>query len=362
MSDWTVVGLDDDLNPTAVPLQVSRIVVTQRLWRPWQVKVTVRDTLEQLPRLLPRYNWRTGQVINPDGAVLIDVQGRPYLPWYITENDRQRTVTIAGPDVGAMFDRPIVPASGSHQIATGSTTERMRAFVHAQAAGDAPSDAQVPHLVAPAPTPAGPAGRSEERFSILSDVLERLGKLAGIGYDVTLDGDDIVWAPRVGESIPDVELSARRKTATNVTRETDDREIVTTAIVAGQGEGEARTIVTRGGAAAGWFRRAVFIDARDTDDTDTLEDRGDEAIAESDRPERWTVEVADPRSAQFGVAYRLGDVVTVRNARAASEQQIVEAKVTVAGGEARSIELGISRPLPTTVDRDPRSAPATSRT
>lgn len=92
---------------------------------------------------------------------------------------------------------------------------------------------------------------------------------------------------------------------------------LTTAIVAGQGEGTERTIITRTNAdataaEASWGRVIeAFVDQRDTDAVVELQQSGDEKLAEAAGGTSVKVIPADESTMQFGVDWRAGDQVTV---------------------------------------------------
>lgn len=92
---------------------------------------------------------------------------------------------------------------------------------------------------------------------------------------------------------------------------------LTYPIVAGQGEGTARTIIARTDAEAAAAETAYgrviesFIDQRDTDALVELQQSGDEALAEGRGGTSVKVIPADEHTMQFGVDWRPGDLVTI---------------------------------------------------
>lgn len=103
----------------------------------------------------------------------------------------------------------------------------------------------------------------------------------------------------------------------------------TTAVIAGEGEGTARTIAIANDEYTGFNRREIFVDARDiqseyTDDNDNevilttaeynnlLIARGVEDLAEYQPIETFESDIVDEQFV-FGVDYGLGDKVSVRN-------------------------------------------------
>lgn len=85
---------------------------------------------------------------------------------------------------------------------------------------------------------------------------------------------------------------------------------VTSAIVAGEGEGTARTIVERinSDAEAGGWRIEKFIDRRDTSDLTELEQTGDEHLADGAATARLATVTVDLPDQRYGVHYGLGDL------------------------------------------------------
>ncbi|MDR9817625.1 MAG: siphovirus ReqiPepy6 Gp37-like family protein [Candidatus Methanoculleus thermohydrogenotrophicum] len=83
----------------------------------------------------------------------------------------------------------------------------------------------------------------------------------------------------------------------------------TLAVVAGQGEAADREIVEVG-AAAGWDRREVFVDARDLDATDALIARGEEKLAEVGETTTLEVEYIPTPTYRYMTDFDLGDIVS----------------------------------------------------
>lgn len=91
----------------------------------------------------------------------------------------------------------------------------------------------------------------------------------------------------------------------------------THVLVAGGGEGEARTLVERSdpALAVAWGRRIeTFRDARDTVDLDEMNQRGDETLAEAAATAGLSLDPTDLPGQQYGVHYGLGDTVRVQAA------------------------------------------------
>lgn len=95
---------------------------------------------------------------------------------------------------------------------------------------------------------------------------------------------------------------------------------VTSVLVAGQGQGAARTIKEHTAPSEWGLRVEQFRDRRDTDDPAELEAAGVDTLAEGAGGASATVETTEPEGLRYGTDFLLGDRVTVDFGRA----QIVE--------------------------------------
>jgi hypothetical protein len=110
---------------------------------------------------------------------------------------------------------------------------------------------------------------------------------------------------------------------------------LTRATVGGAGEGTARVYreVADTAAEAEWgFKISKSIDARDTFDTTTLDQRGQEALAEGAAQASFGLQVTDAEGMRYGTHYNLGDMVRVELLTGVAKDDIVTA-VTLAAGE-----------------------------
>lgn len=86
---------------------------------------------------------------------------------------------------------------------------------------------------------------------------------------------------------------------------------VTAVLVAGQGQGTARTIKEHTQSTVWGQRVEAFQDRRDTDDAEQLKQAGTETLAEGAASASCTVEVTEMPGLVYGVDYQLGDTVMV---------------------------------------------------
>ena len=87
------------------------------------------------------------------------------------------------------------------------------------------------------------------------------------------------------------------------------------AVVGGQGEGTARTVlpVTSSDYDVTANNIEFFVNATDVETTDGLTARGNKALAEKKIKDYFTFEVLQTPTCQYGVHYFLGDLVSAIN-------------------------------------------------
>lgn len=131
----------------------------------------------------------------------------------------------------------------------------------------------------------------------------------------------------------------------NMTRaQLDERRIYepTVALVAGQGEGAARTAVVRYSATyAGNNHTEIFVDARDATTTAELEARGDAKLADYVYRPKFNFRAVQTPSCLYGKDYFLGDTVKALYQDTMFTQRIVGVTVGVNEDGKESIELDL---------------------
>lgn len=159
---------------------------------------------------------------------------------------------------------------------------------------------------------------SRARYVRLGEHLQGLARLGGLGFRVVQVGDVLEFQTFVPA---DKSALIRLDVANGMlsrAEHTTKPPSVTRVLVAGQGEGAARTILQRtsvdaAAAEVAWGRvREEFKDQRNTDVVSELEQAGDEVLAEGGRTIVETrVTPASDMAVQYGSDWREGDVVTV---------------------------------------------------
>ena len=121
----------------------------------------------------------------------------------------------------------------------------------------------------------------------------------------------------------------------------------THVLVAGGGEGEARTLVERndGPLSATWSRRIETVrDARDTTDLTELAERGDETLAEAAATAGLSLDPMDLPGQAFGVHYGLGDTVRVQLAGATWTDTVTAVQIDVTASAGAVVRPSIGDP------------------
>lgn len=369
MPDGFVVRvLDEGLADLSPPLSGFDLTVTHRWLRPSTYELSVPDSLPALAALLPRTNAQ-GEVLNEDGSTYLVVDGRPYLTADFPRwESRSRKWRLMGSDA-SMFDHRLVEhfTSGSgYFVTTGAASTRMRALVQSQVVAPADPANTVPHLTAPSPAAVGVTGRTEARYQAVSDVLENIGWDGGVGWDVTFNESQFVWAPVPGEDrTDDITIDLDLGTALSMTYEHDQRAAATRVVIAAQGEGADRYVRIVGGG-TGLYRRTMFRDARDVEEGENrdavLDRRGAETLVQSDPGPLVLVEPNTfSDGVRFGEDWGVGDVVTVSNRQLGllAPARVMEAEVKVRSG-LPEVKVAFDRPFPTLQGRS-RSEPSFAR-
>jgi hypothetical protein len=116
----------------------------------------------------------------------------------------------------------------------------------------------------------------------------------------------------------------------------------TVAVVAGQGQGEDRTLVVRTGPNySSDFSREVFIDARDLSTTAALEDRGDQRLDDMKSRNILDFQIMQTDGLKYGRDYFLGDLVTWRFSGLTGTQQIDSVEIELSDGKTEEIKVGL---------------------
>ncbi len=124
------------------------------------------------------------------------------------------------------------------------------------------------------------------------------------------------------------------------------------AIVAGQGEGANREIITVGSDDTGLDKHIIFVDARDLENSDDLPRKGEAKLNEHKRVLTFQSEILPEGPFKYEKDWKLGDIVTVKNKDwgVTMDTRITEVtEIYEAGGFKLNVTFGES--LPTLMDK-----------
>lgn len=204
------------------------------------------------------------------------------------------------------------------------------------------------------------------RFDILGELLAGIASVDGLGFDIVQDGDILrfsVYQPvdRSGQIRMDVHNNTLASTEYAY-----EAHSLSRAIVAGQGDGLNRTFIevssTESVAAENLWNRRIerFVDQRNTDDLNELQQAGIEKLADGGMT-LTSVDVtpSSDLTMVYGVDWNLGDKVTV----VVDEQEVATVVTAVSMSiESDGIRIGATVGQPTGVDFESKVAKHTQNT
>lgn len=318
----TVVFTDRYLNPVADPLDTwSEVDVTLRFNEPGNGSFKMPASARNMAALQAAHRV---QVVR-DGSVFLGgpiEQTGPYN--WSAEGGGPGDISVHFADDSALIANKVTypdPTSiateqtaESHWQLTSYGEDIMRRLVNENCGPGALPFRQVPQLALGDLQSLGLVATITSRFEPMGEALRRTALAGGgLGYHVRQVGRTLyfeVYQPE--DKSASVRFSRNLGNLRAFSYELAS-PIVTSAIVAGQGEGTARTIreITDSTAEANWWRSEKFIDQRQTDVLDELDQAGAEAIAEAGEQVRLSTITIDTPDQQYGVHYGLGDVVAI---------------------------------------------------
>lgn len=198
---------------------------------------------------------------------------------------------------------------------TGPAIEVVDDLIYRNVANGALAVRRVPQMFMDRAYVGGPLGSTVAANLRFKNVLEEaraLARTGGVTFWAEQAATDAIW---VRFRIPQDRSRQVRFTDRNAGA-SEGRYVLaaataTTAIVAGQGEGAARTILERSRPST-WGRRIeTFKDQRDTDDNAELEQSATEQLDEGAEGASAQFTVTEAPGLVYGVDYRLGDIVAV---------------------------------------------------
>lgn len=210
---------------------------------------------------------------------------------------------------------------GSHYKANGPAAELIFNLVRTHVAQGSRPEFRTPLRVSStwAESP-GKNARIETRFKPLLEEVQKLAKSGGITFGTEMDDNGTI---RFRQSVPTdrsryIRLSEDNDALGEWSMERTRPE-VTKVLVAGQGEGDARTLILVEGNTNDWgVNRLVFQDRRDTDELADLQQAGEDTLLDNAETATISLDLVDTPDMEFGKDYWLGDIVTVQLADGAT--------------------------------------------
>lgn len=243
-------------------------------------------------------------------------------------------------------------ALDSHWVDSGVAETVIRQLISVNAGPGARLDRRIPNLALSSDEARGTSVNVSSRFDNLLEQATALATSGGVRFWIEQELEDLV----LRFSQP-ADVAARFSVRYANLRGYDwtiAAPSATHALVAGQGELTARTFVLRSdpGAVEDWGERIeTFVDARDTDDGPTLQQRGDEALADGAAAGGLSSSPVDVPGMSYGLDYNLGDLAevdlgdglvitdTIRQISIAGDRKGVRVTPTVGGNDTNVPQL-----------------------
>lgn len=326
----------------------------------------------KIPRAAYNARWiRRGTIFGPTDDPRAKGPDQLFMVEQIEEeigpDGRASDIIIAsGRSIGGMLEERLVvpPAGQSHDTQSNVPAETaMKHYVNAHAGPGAAPARQVPNLVIAPDKGRGQKVTAQGRYQTVAEILEEIGFLSSMGWEITLDREtgqyvfDVIPGVNraVGSQNPvifDVDLES----AVALRRLQTDAGRKNFAYVGGQGEGVERVIRTvylDDTEPTGFERRELWVDARDLEDANALPERGKAKLIETGEDDAIEAQPNQAGPFRYRVHWDLGDIVTVRYKPWGLQVDMrivtVRNKISPGAGETEiTIELG--SPWPTLRD------------
>ena len=309
--------IDQSLNLLAEIEDYTSYMVTRRWSRPGEFQLVINANKNDVDKL------QKGNIIFADNdynkAGIIQ-----HVQYSLSPKGKQgEIVTVRGYTLQGLANRrTTIPSAGQASVSfTSQPYETIfKGLVDSQIVSATDTDRRISFVNIATNLLRGDSVNFSSRYRTLSDELEKLSLLSGLGWGFTLNivtkkaiFDVFEGIDRtVGSGNPHVIFSTEFDNLKAQSYVDSDFNYATTAIVGGQGEGIAREIQIVG-SGTGANRYEAFVDARDLEDSAKLPQRGAERLNELSGELTLEGEVITQSNVIYEVDYDLGDIVTVRN-------------------------------------------------
>lgn len=164
---------------------------------------------------------------------------------------------------------------------------------------------------------------------VVSLFQDDIAKTTRMSIEQTRDLSRVIRMTEINGGLGDWDMSEQAPTVTDV-------------LVAGQGEGENRTLKLVSGNANEWgFKALQFQDRRDTDAVDELIQAGEETLADGVAKATINVAIEETDTKRFARDFGLGDKITVQLMSGVTISDIVQSAEIDWGENGRTVDLKI---------------------
>jgi len=239
-----------------------------------------------------------------------------------TNEKGEEIITVKGPTLGGILRQRItIPPDGEAYDIKDSNAETVMKHYVKRNCFDILS-MKFPMLEISPNQNRGEDIKWQSRYKNLEEELEKISRLTNLGWHIYLDFNLKRWIFDIyngrnfsaGQNInPPVIFSPEFD---NVKSQEYIDSLIgfgNFAIVAGQGEGADREILTIGSDDIGLDKHVIFVDARDLENTIDLPIRGEMKLSEHKRLISFQSEILSTGPFEYEKDWNLGDVVTVKN-------------------------------------------------
>lgn len=275
----------------------------------WDIKLPMSS------KYLPRLRGANMIAYGPRRAGLI-------LSRQFEDNDDNYGLTISGAELkGMTAKRIVIPPSGSaYQSYTQAAPEYViDQLLTAQLLSPANANRKVFGTIK-LYTPGEEQISYDGRFSVLAEDVVAIAEASQVGWYADIDQRGVVWGMyrgadrRVSAHVGSTVLLSANRDNLGQRTYSETYSIPNTAIVAGQGEGVDRHIITVNDSNVGIDRNEMFVDARDVESDEELPQRGTEKLAEESESEVYSFGMANSSvKAYIAGTFDLGDQCTVHD-------------------------------------------------
>lgn len=272
-------------------------------------------------------------------------------------DEDKKIITAKGRDLKSIINRRITvpPVGKAYDEIKATAEEVIKHYVFNNCISPSDPRRKIEQLELAIDRKKGPIIAWQSRFKYLDFELEQLCNATGLGYEIYLDIDNKKFIFDVIEGIDRtveqdinsrVIFSYEFNNIRNSTHTNNSQSYRTMGYIAGQGEGDNRTIeeVYKNNS-TGLERRELFIDARDISEAENLGDRARAKLNEYDFITSNESTVLN-NNFIYECDWDLGDMVTLKNSTGTTPQRVIEVTEIYEGNRRIEVVLGSVIPNP----------------